>query len=172
MRKEEFWTQQYRNHIGKMIGVCYRYVSDWQVAEDLAQEAFLKAMEKGHTFRGWGSFEGWLRKIAVNEALAYLRARPEMKALDENMAEALPDETPDEQPVQQTEFTQEELLQAMGRLPARQRAVFNLYAVEHYPHSQIAEALHISVANSKVLLSRARTELQGILTVMARKKMR
>ncbi|MCR4965731.1 MAG: RNA polymerase sigma factor [Bacteroidales bacterium] len=170
MKKEEFWTKQYRDHIGKMVGVCYRYVSDWQVAEDLAQDAFLKAMEKGRSFHGWGNFEGWLKKIAVNEALMYLRNRLETETVDENMA--MPDETPEELPVGQTDFSQEELLEAMGRLPARQRAVFNLYAVEHLPHNQIAETLNISVTNSKVLLSRARNELQGILSAIARKKMK
>lgn len=50
MTKEEFWSKQYKSHIGKMVGVCYRYVGDWQVAEDLAQDAFLHAIEKSDTY--------------------------------------------------------------------------------------------------------------------------
>ena len=134
MKKAEFWAKEYRRNIGKLVGVCYRYVGDWQVAEDLAQDAFLKAMEKGSSYHAWGSFEGWLKKIAVNEALMYLRDRPEMGV--------------------------------------KQRTVFNLYAVEHWSHKQIAKELGISVTNSKVLLSRARTELQGMLTAMRIKKLR
>ena len=161
MKKADFWTKQYRSHIGELVGVCYRYVCDWQVAEDLAQDAFLHAIEKSETYRALGSFERWLKKIAVNEALMYLRSQPEMVQMDEAMAiEEVPPEEPQEmQPV----FSQEELLDAISKLPVKQRAVFNLYVVEHCSHATIAEKLGISVANSKVLLNRARGELQARL---------
>lgn len=170
MKKAEFWSKQYKSHIGKMIGVCYRYVGDWQVAEDLAQDAFLHAIEKSGTYHAWGSFEGWLKKIALNEALMYLRNQPETVALDEGMAveESLADEP---QEVKE-DFSQEELLEFIRQLPVKQRLVFNLYAVEHWSHKQIAQKLDISVANSKVLLSRARAELQGMLAARRTKKLR
>ena len=170
MKKEAFWSEQYRRHIGKMVGACYRYVADWDLAEDLAQDAFLAAMEKASTFRAFGSFEAWLKKIAVNQALMHLRDCPEMVEWDENLHGQEVVEEADDQYVPQKDFSQEELLEAIGKLSVKQRTVFNLYAVEHYSHSKIAETLGISVANSKVLLSRARAELQGRLTVMARKK--
>lgn len=170
MKKEEFWSKQYKSHIGKMVGVCYRYVGDWQVAEDLAQDAFLHAIEKSDTYHAWGSFEGWLKKIAVNEALMYLRNRPEMVEIGEEMA--LEDETDDKSQVLQTAFSQEEILETVSKLPVKQRTVFNLYAVEHWSHKQIAKKLDVSVANSKVLLSRARSELQGMLAAMRIKKLR
>ena len=169
MKKEEFWAKQYRRHIAKMVGVCYRYVADWQVAEDLAQDAFLTAMEKSGTLRFWESIESWLTRIAVNQALMYLRNRPEMVALEEEPMDAV-EEQPDELAENKVEFTQEELLELIGRLPAKQRTVFNLYAVEHCPHAKIAETLGITVANSKVLLSRARAELQQRLKVIAMKR--
>ena len=171
MKRAEFWTKQYRSHIGKMVGVCYRYVGDWPLAEDLAHDAFLKAIEKGSTFRALGSFESWLRKIAVNEALMYLRNRPEMVEMEDDIVQE--EESHDDDPlIQGAEFTQEELVELVGTLPVKQRTVFNLYAVEHYPHKKIAETLGISVANSKVLLSRARAELQQRLLALARKKLR
>ena len=169
MKKEEFWAKQYRRHIAKMVGVCYRYVADWQVAEDLAQDAFLTAMEKSGTLRFWESIESWLTRIAVNQALMYLRNRPEMVALEEEPMDAVEDQ-PDEVAENKVEFTQEELLKLIGKLPTKQRTVFNLYAVEHYPHAKIAETLGISVANSKVLLTRARAELQQRLKVIAMKR--
>jgi len=171
MKKAAFWSEQYRRHIGKMVGACYRYVADWDLAEDLAQDAFLTAMEKADTYHAFGSFEGWLKKIAVNQALLYLRDCPEMVAWNENLHGQEATEDPDEQDLPQTEFSQEELLEAIGKLPVKQRTVFNLYAVEHYPHSKIAETLGISVANSKVLLTRARAELQQRLKVVALKKL-
>lgn len=170
MKKEAFWAEQYRRHIGKMVGACYRYVADWDLAEDLAQDAFLAAMEKASSFRAFGSFEGWLKKIAINQALMHLRDCPETVKWDENLHGQEAEEETDEQHLSQTEFSQEELLETIGKLPVKQRAVFNLYAVEHYPHSKIAETLGISVANSKVLLTRARAELQQRLKVLARKR--
>ena len=164
MKKAEFWSKQYKSHIGKMIGVCYRYVGDWQVAEDLAQDAFLHAIEKSGTYHAWGSFEGWLKKIAVNEALMYLRNQPETVELDEGMAVEEP--LADEPQEVKEDFSQEELLGVIRKLPVKQRTVFNLYAVEHYSHKEIAQTLGISVANSKVLLNRARGELQARLRVL------
>lgn len=170
MKKAAFWAEQYRRHIGKMVGVCYRYVADWTLAEDLAQDAFLTAMEKSSTFHALGSFEGWLMKIAMNQALMHLRNSPEMVEWDENLHSQEVEEIADDPELSRTEFKQEELLEAVSKLPAKQRTVFNLYAVEHYSHSKIAETLGISVANSKVLLSRARAELQQRLKVVARKR--
>lgn len=170
MKKAAFWSEQYRRHIGKMVGVCYRYVADWALAEDLAQDAFLAAMEKADSYRAFGSFEGWLMKIAVNQALMYLRDRPEMVEWDEEMHGQVVDEVADDRELSQARFSKEELLEAIGKLPVKQRTVFNLYAVEHYPHSKIAETLGISVANSKVLLNRARAELQQRLKVIAMKR--
>ncbi|MBQ4441284.1 MAG: sigma-70 family RNA polymerase sigma factor [Bacteroidales bacterium] len=170
MKKADFWAKQYRGHIGKMVGVCYRYVGDWQVAEDLAQDAFLHAIEKSGTYHAWGSFEGWLKKIAVNEALMYLRNQPETVELDEGMAVEEP--LADEPQEVKEDFSQEELLEIIRQLPVKQRTVFNLYAVERWSHKQIAKKMDISVANSKVLLSRARAELQGMLAAMRVKKLR
>ena len=153
-----------------MVGACYRYVADWDLAEDLAQDAFLAAMEKASTFRAFGSFEGWLKKIAVNQALMHLRDCPEMVEWDENLHSQEVEEIADDPELLRTDFTQEELLEVVGKLPVKQRTVFNLYALEHYSHSKIAETLGISVANSKVLLSRARAELQQRLKAVARKR--
>ena len=153
-----------------MVGACYRYVADWDLAEDLAQDAFLAAMEKASTFRAFGSFEGWLKKIAVNQALMHLRDCPEMVEWDENLHSQEVEEIADDPELSRTDFTQEELLEVVGKLPVKQRTVFNLYAVDHYSHSKIAQALGISVANSKVLLTRARAELQQRLKVAARKR--
>ena len=170
MKKEAFWAEQYRRHIGKLVGACYRYVADWDLAEDLAQDAFLTAMEKASTFRAFGSFEGWLKKIAINQALMHLRDCPEMVEWDENLHGVEAMEETDDQVVLQKDFSQEELLEAIGKLPVKQRTVFNLYAVEHYSHAEIAETLGISVANSKVLLTRARAELQQRLKVAAMRR--
>ena len=129
MKKEAFWAEQYRRHIGKMVGACYRYVADWDLAEDLAQDAFLAAMEKASTFRAFGSFEAWLKKIAVNQALMHLRDCPEMVEWDENLHSQEVEEIADDPELSRTDFTQEELLEVVGKLPVKQKCIFGLFGV-------------------------------------------
>lgn len=168
MNQEAFWERQYEQNIDRMVGVCYRYVADLPLAEDLAHDAFLKAIEKSDTYHATGKFDNWLMKIAVNETLMYLRHCPEMVEADETLT--ADEELPDESPLAALDFTQEELLSTIHELPLRPRTVFNLYALEHYPHAKIAENMGISVANSKVLLSRARQQLQQMLLAKAKEK--
>ncbi|MBO4488740.1 MAG: hypothetical protein J5741_03660, partial [Bacteroidales bacterium] len=54
MENAAFWERMYAANIGRMIGICYRYVNDLALAEDLAHEAFLKAMERSDTYRATG----------------------------------------------------------------------------------------------------------------------
>lgn len=168
MNQEAFWKKQYEQNIARMVGVCYRYVDDLPLAEDLAHDAFLKAIEKSDTYRATGKFDNWLMRIAVNEALMYLRKCPEMVEADETLVQE--EEIDEESSLAALDFTQEELLATIHQLPLRQRTVFNLYALEHYPHAKIAESMGISVSNSKVLLSRARQQLQQMLLAKAEEK--
>ena len=159
MKKAEFWAREYQRNIGKMVGACYRYVADWDLAEDLAQDAFLAAMEKASTFRAFGSFEGWLKKIAINQALMHLRDCPEMVEWDENLHSQETEEEADEQNLSQTEFSQEELLEAIGKLPLKQRTVFNLYVFEQLKHKEIASLLGIKENSSASQFLRAKALL-------------
>src|ERR1041384_2417276 len=72
---QEFWEAAYRQQIDRMIGVCYRYTQNKQVAEDLAHHAFVIAIEKISGFQKKGPFEAWLRRIVVNTALQYIREK-------------------------------------------------------------------------------------------------
>ncbi len=73
MENAAFWERMYAANIGRMIGACHRYVNDLALAEDLAHEAFLKAMERADTYRATGNFEAWLMRITVNHAIQHLR---------------------------------------------------------------------------------------------------
>lgn len=83
MDKAKFWERQYNKHIQKIIGVCYRYVNDRLTAEDLAHDAFLKAIEKADTYQAFGRFESWLTRIAVNQSIDYLRKRTDSVPINE-----------------------------------------------------------------------------------------
>ena len=84
MQAKQFWTKAYQRNIAKMVGMCCRYVGDRAVAEDLAHEAFLKAIEKSGTYRRLGSFDGWLMRINLNTTMDYLRRQPQFLSMDDD----------------------------------------------------------------------------------------
>ena len=159
---KDFWIDTYNRNIKKLIGVCYRYVPDQKIAEDLAHDSFLTAMNKSGTYKGIGHFDAWLRKITVNTALQYLR---EIKTIQDNQQELLQQEliNNDEKMFQKYDFTTQELLEAINKLPEHHRHVFNLYVIDGFTHKQIAEKLNISIGTSKSHLARAKKKLQHIL---------
>lgn len=161
MDKVKFIERQYRRSFGRIVGLCHRYVDDFAVAEDLAQDVFLKAMESLTAPRAIFNFDHWLRRIAVNHCIDYLRQQPDFAPLPlESIAESASVEEP---PSGTTGFSEKELLETIQQLPELQRTVFNLYAVERYPHRRIAGMLGISVDNSKQLHHRARVRLAKML---------
>lgn len=167
MENAAFWERMYAANIGRMIGACHRYVNDLALAEDLAHEAFLKAMERSDTYRATGRFEAWLMRITVNHAIQHLRQSMDTVPIVE---EETPDVAPEETSIWETDFTQEELLEAVQQLPVPQRTVFNLYVIDKQSHAYIADLLNISIASSKETLYRARKRLRQLLTQMAHEK--
>lgn len=129
-------------------------------AEDVLVTAFTKILDKIEQYKSEGSFEGWIRRIVVNESLTYLRR-------NKNMYLELDLEAANYEPDYQTisdHLEAEDLLKMIGELPSGYRIVFNLYAIDGYSHKEIAEQLGISENTSKSQLSRARVYLQKILT--------
>ena len=167
MQTKQFWTRIYQKNIGKMVGVCYRYVGDHAVAEDLAHEAFLKAIEKSESYKQLGGFENWLMRINLNTTLDYLRRQPQFQSIDET---DIVDTDSTESQISASDLSESEILDAICALPERHRAVFNLYVFEKQNHSQIAETLKIGLRSSKRYLSEARTYLQNSLTKTIRHK--
>ena len=167
MENAAFWERMYAANIGRMIGTCHRYVNNLALAEDLAHEAFLKAMERADTYRATGRFEAWLMRITVNHAIQHLRQSMDTVPIVE---EETPDVAPEETSIWEVDFTQEELLEAVQQLPVPQRTVFNLYAIDNQSHAYIADLLNISIASSKETLYRARKRLRQLLTQMAHEK--
>ncbi len=162
MRSQTFWERTYHRNIAKMIGVNLRYVGDRAVAEDLAHDAILKAIEKSGSYRHLGSFEGWLMRLNLNNTLDYLRRQPQFLSID-NAPHPVMNETCHDEPPQSDEFTESEILDAICALPERQRVVFNLYVFEKQTHKKIADKLQIGIRSSKRYLSEARTQLQQFL---------
>ncbi len=149
----------YEKYSGLMFSVCRRYISEPEAAEDVLVCGFMKVFSKIDQFKSEGSFEGWVRRIMVNESLTYIRKNKSlyMQVEIEN-AEREPDYS------QLSDHLEEEdLMKMINRLPAGYRTVFNLYAIEGFSHKEIAEQLGISENTSKSQLSRARAHLQKLL---------
>lgn len=146
----------YEKYSPKMLAVCSRYVSDEFGAEEVMIEGFIKVFEKIGQFKLEGSFEGWIRRIMVNEALMYLRSQKRMGweiGYDEVLYEPNPQEI-------NTNLDTEVLLRLIEKLPMGYRTVFNLYAIEGYSHEEIAQQLGITESTSKSQLHRGRALLQ------------
>ncbi|MBO7586573.1 MAG: sigma-70 family RNA polymerase sigma factor [Bacteroidales bacterium] len=162
MRSQTFWERTYHRNIAKMIGVNLRYVGDRAVAEDLAHDAILKAIEKSGSYRHLGSFEGWLMRLNLNNTLDYLRRQPHFLSIDDAPDSVIVETCHGASP-RSEDVTESEILDAICALPERQRVVFNLYVFEKQTHKKIADKLQIGIRSSKRYLSEARTQLQQIL---------
>lgn len=149
----------YERYAGKMFSLCIRYIRDHSESEEVMIGGFTKVFKKISQFKGDGSFEGWIRRIMVNESLIYLRKNKSMY-LEVDICEA--DREPDFQS-HETGLEAEDLMKMIQELPVGYRTVFNLYAIEGYSHKEIADRLTINVNTSKSQLSRARKILQKML---------
>lgn len=145
----------YDRFSSKMLGVCRRYVRSQYDAEEVLSNGFIKVFNHLKYYRSEGSFEGWIRKIMVREALNFLRSEKAFfEETDESTLEIL---APVEE---QRELEVQDLLQLIDELPTGYRTVFNLFAIEGFNHAEIALELGISEGTSKSQLSKARKMLQ------------
>lgn len=150
-------TMLYERYSPKMMAICMRYMGDIMEAEDVMIEGFMRIFDKIDQFNFKGSFEGWMRRIMVNEALMRLRGKKVIKVELEEVRQESNDASVE------SDLNATELLQLVNELPIGYRTVFNLYAIEGYSHAEIAEQLDISEGTSKSQLSRARALLQAKL---------
>lgn len=143
-----------------MLGICMRYCTRREEAEDILHEGFIKVFSNIAKFRGEGSFEGWIKRIMINTSLSYYHANLKLhfKTLTEGLEE-FPGET-EEESVYSNAPSRSELLTLIQELPDGYRFVFNMYVFENFSHKEIAGELGISVNTSKSQLAKARKQLQ------------
>jgi RNA polymerase sigma-70 factor (ECF subfamily) len=139
-----------------MFGICLRYAGNYDDAQDILQEGFIKVFEKIHQFGFKGAFEGWIRKVMVNTALEKYRLHYRLVTIDENITEI---EYEIEKDIA-SDIDVNGLIKIIQDLSPRYRVVFNLYALEGFSHKEISEMLQITEGTSKSNLSRARAILQ------------
>ncbi|KGO79502.1 RNA polymerase sigma-70 factor [Flavobacterium beibuense F44-8] len=144
----------YTTYSPKMLSVCRQYIKDLQQAEDIMITAFMKVFTKLKDFEYKGSFEGWIRRVMVNECISYLRVNKKMNFLeDEYYTEGTFNDV-------EWQLSVEEIQCLIDNLPEGYKMVFNLYIIEGYKHHEIAQMLGINEGTSKSQLSHARKMLQ------------
>jgi len=142
-----------------MFAVCRRYLSSREDAEEALVSGFYKVFAQIHTFMGNGSFEGWVRRIMVNESLMLLRkAHPLVFPGDDFQ----PADTHDGFSIE-ADISAREILDLLAQLPPGYRTVFNLYVLEGFKHQEIADMLGISINTSKSQLILAKEKMRHLL---------
>lgn len=159
-REEDRRAQKilYDRYTPVMFGVCKRYLKTREDAEDVLVEAFFKVLTNLHQFKGEGSFEGWIRRIVVNEALMYLRRRHNF-----NMTVEISNYDAPAPAKAVGRLAEQDIMGMLDQLPTGYRTIFNLYVLEGYKHREIADMLGISINTSKSQLILARKRLQELL---------
>ena len=149
----------YRSNRDRIYGLLWRICGgDAALAEDMLQEAFVRAWQKLHSFRGESRFGTWLHRLSANVALSDRRTR-----LRRVQREVSLDETVERTAIGERDVFADkrmDLEKAIARLPERARSVLVLYDIEGYRHKEIAEITGMAVGSSKAQLHRARKLLR------------
>ena len=145
----------YSLYAPKMLSVCRQYAKDVHHAEDLMITAFMKVFANLRNFKHEGSFEGWIRRIMVNECISWLRVQKRVSFVEDTFF--VEDSFNDIE----SGLSVDDIQSLIDALPDGYRMIFNLYAIEGYKHREIADMLGINEGTSKSQLSHARRILQA-----------
>jgi len=149
----------YEKYDARFFAVCKRYFTDIQQAEDALVKGFLKIFQNLENYSFEGSFEGWMRRIMINECLMELRKN---KIFHLNVDDYSSSISSNQEASQQIE--EDDVMKLLDYLPEGCRLVFTLYVIEGYKHKEIAESLGITEGTSKSQLNLAKTKLKDMLS--------
>ena len=165
--EEAAFEALFEAHKRRVYSLCLRMTRNTADAEDLTQQAFLRAFRKIATFRGESKFSTWLHRLAVNEVLMHLRRqRPAPVPFDEvsgSQEGPLPRQYLDNDRRLIGTVDRTDLERAIAKLSPGYRTAFVLFDVEGYEHHEIAQLMNWSVGNSKSQLHKARRKLRDWL---------
>lgn len=151
----EAQKELYNTYKDKLFVLCLKYCANREDAQDVLQDAFVEIFQNISNFQNKGSFEGWIKKIAINQSITKYKKSIKNVSMDTDFKEE------EEIELDVLKITSEEILKAIQELPNQYRLVFNLYFLDELSHKEIAEMLHISEGTSKSNLHRAKQILQN-----------
>ena len=149
----------YEQYAPILLGICRRYVRQQEDAEDVLLESFYKIFSNIGQYEGKGSFEGWMKRISVNESLMFLRRKHNFNlSIESNHLNIAEDSVSVEE-----QLFEQDILEVLDSLPTGYRTIFNLYVVDGLKHREIADKLGISINTSKSQLIQAKRKLASLL---------
>lgn len=152
--------QLYNLYVQAMYNRVVRMVADRHLAEDIIQEVFLKVFRYLPTYKGDSTIGAWIKSIAVNTTIEYLRRNQKIQYMEEIPEPQIWPDNP-ENGAPQLEMAV--IHETIKQLPSGSRVVLTLYLIEGYQHQEIAEILDISVSTSKTQYRRGKQLLQQLL---------
>ena len=156
------FEQLYRSHCDRIFALCWRMCGgDRALAEDMVQEAFVRAWNKLELFKGESKFGTWLHRLTVNVVLSDRRIRVKRLQRERQMDDDVERTLTGAQDV--FAGLRKDLEAAIAGLPERARTVLVLYDIEGYQHNEIAEMTGMAVGSSKAQLHRARKLVREVL---------
>jgi RNA polymerase sigma factor (sigma-70 family) len=156
----------YNQYCDGMFAVAMRFVKDSMEAEDIVQEAFIKAFAKLNQYKAEVTFGAWLKRIVINKSIDCLKSKKQhLQELEEVHLKVIDDNYQNEWLVDDT-ITLDEIKLAIQKLPDKYRYVVMLYLVEGYDHQEISGILNISEIASRTKLSRGKSKLKEQLPPM------
>lgn len=145
----------YENYKDVLYSISLKYCRNKEEAQDNLQDTFLEIFKNVKKFKNKGSFEGWIKRIAINKAIDKYKKSIKTKTIENHVLKT------DEITVEHiNEIPLSTILNFIQQLPDQYRLVFNLYELDNYSHAEISELLSISVNTSKSNLFRAKKNLK------------
>lgn len=151
-----------RHHYSPVVNVAYRICGEMNLAEDMAQETFLRAWANLNSFRITGSLKNWLYRIAVNVTLDALRRKSE-QPMDDEVVQMIQDPTPNPETLLVQKERAENLQEMLRALPLATRNVLVLREFGELSYQEIASVLDIPIGTVMSRLNYARTRLRDLL---------
>lgn len=149
----------FETYAKQMLGLCYRYVNDYDIAHDIMQEGFIKVFKNLESYRGESALKSWIRKIMVNSCLQHLRKEKNKRKVNLEHAENIAFDAPIYNDFLEIDF----VMSAITKLPSTLRTALNLFAIEGYSYSEIAGELGLEESSVRSNIHRARKQLMEIL---------
>lgn len=151
----------YTTYSPKFKGIAFRYTNDVDVANDMVQESFIKIYKNIHSYKGDGNFEGWMKRILINNCLNHIKK--EKKYVFE-LGELLTEKQTSTWDEAIDILSFDEILSLINKLPLGYKTVFNLSVFEGYSHKEIGELIGITESASRSQLTKAKSRLKEELT--------
>lgn len=160
-------SQLFEKYSGQMMALCLRYGSDYDEAQDMFQDGFIKVFQKIHMYNGKGPLGAWIRRTIANNALDHLRRN---KRTRDNVSQfgidykiVHQDDSVDPFDNEGPRISNDRLTELIQTMPLGYKTVFNMYLIEDYSHKEIAEQLGITESTSKTQYRKAKAFMRKLV---------